>query len=341
MRAVPAVLAALVVLAGCAASRSARTTSSPSDTVSAAASATTPAGAAPAGAAPTIDALLAAGRPIALAHAGGDNAYPHSTPFAFASAVQVGTDVLDLDVQLTNDGVLVVQHDETVDRTTNGTGRVADKTYAELRALDNAHWWTARCTCTGRPEAEYALRGVRTGARPAPAGATPDDFVIATFDEIARRFPNKPLNIEIKGTPPGALVTVDVLADALRRLNRESSSVVTSFNDDVVEAFRRKAPTVALSPGLQASARFVLAGEVVPGFRIYQLPPSFSGLPVVNAELIARMKRAGLVLWLWPNGTGEDVEGYRAWLAMGVDGINAADPPALARAMPPGSLRPG
>ncbi len=326
----------LAVLTGCATSRSAPPTSSSSVTVSPAASAATPAGSAP-----TIDALLAAGRPIALAHAGGDNAYPHSTPFAFASAVRVGTDVLDLDVQLTKDGVLVVQHDDTVDRTTNGTGRVADKTYAELRALDNAHWWTARCTCTGRPESEYALRGVRTGARPAPAGAVPEDFVIATFDEIARRFPDKPLNIEIKGTAPGALVTVDVLADALRRLNRESSSVVTSFDDGVVEAFRRRAPSVALSPGLQASARFVLAGEVVPGFRIYQLPPSFSGLAVVNAELIARIKRAGLVLWLWPNGTGEDVEGYRAWLAMGVDGINAADPPALARAMPPGSLRPG
>ncbi len=330
-----AAFAVVALAAGCSSSSPTTPPSTTGTPASTAAPASRPA------APPTIDALLAAGRPIALAHAGGDDAYPHSTPFAFASAVRVGTDVLDLDVQLTKDGVLVVHHDETVDRTTNGTGRVADKSYAELRALDNAHWWTARCTCTGRPEAEYVLRGVRTGARPAPAGAVPDDFVIATFEEIARRFPDKPLNIEIKGNPPGALDTVDTLADALRRLGRESSSVVTSFDDEVVEAFRRKAPTVALSPGLQASARFVLAGEVAPGFRIYQLPPSFSGLPVVNPDLVARLKRAGLVLWLWPNGNGEDVEGYRAWLAMGVDGINASDPPALAQAMPPGSLRPG
>jgi glycerophosphoryl diester phosphodiesterase len=287
---------------------------------------------------PTIDELLAYTRPVALAHAGGDDAYPHSTPYAFAAAVSVGTDVLDLDVQLSADGVLVVHHDETVDRTSNGTGRVAELSYAELQALDNAYWWSPRCTCRGQDEAQYRLRGIRTGARPAPAGSTADDFVIPRFRDIAERFPNKPLNIEIKGSYPAAIPAAQALARELEALGRERSSVVTSFDDAVVEEFRRLAPGVEVSPGLQVSTRFVLGGVVTPGFRIYQLPPDFSGIPVVTADLVARLRANGLRLWLWPNGKGEDEAGYRRWIELGVDGVNASDPPALAAVLPPGSL---
>ena len=116
--------------------------------------------------------LLALGRPIVLAHAGGDDSYPHSTPYAFESSVRDGVDVLDMDVQLSGDGQLIVQHDATVDRTTNGTGPVADKTYEELQALDNAYWWTAEGTGTGHPDAAYTLRGVRTGETAPPKGSS-------------------------------------------------------------------------------------------------------------------------------------------------------------------------
>jgi glycerophosphoryl diester phosphodiesterase len=312
-------------------STAAPTTAAPSTTTTGAPTSATTAGPRPA---PSVADLLALGRPVALAHAGGDDSYPHSTPFAFASSVAVGTDVLDMDVQLSADGVLVVQHDDTVDRTTDGTGKVADKTYAELRALDNAYWWAATCTCRDQPASAYTLRGVRTGKTPAPPGFTPEDFVIPTFDEIARRFPSLPFNIEIKGTYPDALPAARALAAALKATGRERSTVVTSFDDQVVAAFHDLAPAVELTPGLQVSAQFVLAGTVTPGFRIYQLPPDYQGTAVVTPELIRRLKAAGLVLWMWPNGEGEDEAGYRRWLDLGVDGINAANPPALARLLP-------
>ena len=78
----------------------------------------------------------------ALAHAGGDLAHPHSTMFAYAESVAEGAEVLELDVQLTADGVLVVQHDETVDKTTEATGPVIDLTLDEIQALDNAYWFS-------------------------------------------------------------------------------------------------------------------------------------------------------------------------------------------------------
>ena len=73
----------------------------------------------------TVEETLALGRPVVLAHASGENIHPHSTPFGYADAVDQGVDILDFDLQMTKDGVLIVHHDDTIDRTTNSTGKVA------------------------------------------------------------------------------------------------------------------------------------------------------------------------------------------------------------------------
>lgn len=70
------------------------------------------------------------------AHRGQSGELPENTLAAFQNAVELGADWLELDVQMSQDGQLVVIHDETVERTTTGSGRVADLTLAELRALD-------------------------------------------------------------------------------------------------------------------------------------------------------------------------------------------------------------
>jgi glycerophosphoryl diester phosphodiesterase len=74
--------------------------------------------------------------PELIAHRGGPAHAPENTLAAFKNAIETGVDRLEMDVQMTQDGELVVIHDETVDRTTNGTGRIADLTLAEIRALD-------------------------------------------------------------------------------------------------------------------------------------------------------------------------------------------------------------
>ena len=106
--------------------------------------------AAPARAA-TVEDLLHLGRPIVLAHTGGEDQFPASTMFAFGESMKAGVDMLDLNVQLSHDGVLVVHHDDSVDGATNGTGKVADLDYAAIRALDDAYWFTADCVCKDRP----------------------------------------------------------------------------------------------------------------------------------------------------------------------------------------------
>ncbi len=279
--------------------------------------------------APTIDELLARPGPLVLAHAGGENAHPHSTPYGFADSAAAGVDMLDMDVQLTADGVLVVQHDDTVDRTTNATGRVDSFSYEALARLDNAYWFTPTCTCQGEPDASYVLRGMRTGTRPPLPGYTADDFVIPRFRDIATRFAMLPLNIEIKGEGESAVRTARVLADELGELARLDSVVVASFDDAIVEAFHQMAPTVEVSPAQDALTAWVLGRTPLPDYmRILQPPDVFGDVDVLGNDLVPDSHAVGYRIWVWPNSgrATETAEGYRRLFDTGIDAINAADP---------------
>ena len=273
----------------------------------------------------TVEELLALGRPIVLAHTGGEDAYPGSTLFAFGESAAAGVDMLDLNVQVTSDGVLVVQHDDTVDRTTDGTGAVAEMTFAEVSALDAAHWFTADCgDCRDKPAADYLYRGMRTGATPPPEGYTADDFAIPSFEQLVERFPEFTLNIEIKGEGAPAMAAADELARLLTALGREDASVVTSFDDEIVRYFHGLLPDVEISPGLDATTAWVLGRTPLPdGMRILQLPPDYNGIDVITETLVADSTAAGYPIWVWPNDRDlENVESYRAFLELGVTGLN-------------------
>ncbi len=278
----------------------------------------------------TVTELLALDRPVVLAHAGGENVHPHSTPFAYGESASAGVDMLDFDVQLSGDGVLVVQHDDTVERTTDGSGKVADMTYDELNALDAAYWFTPECSaCTDQPEDDYTYRGIRTGDVEPPAGYTADDFAITSFEEIIDRYPDYPLNIEIKGSYPDNVPAARELARILTENDRGDQAVVTSFDDQLAAAFHEVAPDVAITPGLQAMTTYVLGGEPLPaGQTIVQIPPEYEGVELLTPEFIERAHGDGLVLWIWPNSRDwENADGYNRLLDLGVDGLNAADPP--------------
>jgi glycerophosphoryl diester phosphodiesterase len=285
-------------------------------------------------AAPTIAELVALGRPLNLAHAGGDQAAPHSTMFAFRNAVGAGADALELDVQLTADGVLIVQHDDTVDKTTEATGPVAALTLAEIQALDNAYWFSAECwPCQDRPIEEYVHRGVRTGDVAPPDGFGPDDFRVITFEELAVAFPEMPLDIEIKGTFPDALPVVDALAAEIEALDRTDSSVVVAFDDQLVDAFHELAPDVAVSPGLTRLTEWFLNGtEIEPYFEVFQVPPFQAGIEVVSAETVQRIHAEDRVVWVWPDdaATQENADFYGRLLDFGVDGVIAGRPGVMA-----------
>ncbi|MBQ6876614.1 MAG: glycerophosphodiester phosphodiesterase, partial [Lachnospiraceae bacterium] len=77
--------------------------------------------------------------PVA-AHRGNSRYFPENTLCAFRSAIELGVDMVEFDLHMTKDGVLIVMHDHMVDRTTDGTGLIREKTLAEIKALDAGSW---------------------------------------------------------------------------------------------------------------------------------------------------------------------------------------------------------
>ena len=98
---------------------------------------------------------------LVIGHRGNPADTPENTLASIASAFALGCDLVEVDVRLTRDGVPVIMHDETVDRTTNGTGNVADLTLAELKALDAGSWKDARFAGERIPTLAEALRAAR------------------------------------------------------------------------------------------------------------------------------------------------------------------------------------
>jgi glycerophosphoryl diester phosphodiesterase len=272
----------------------------------------------------TIADLLALKRPIVLAHTGGEDEFPGSTLFAFGESMKAGVDMLDLNVQLTGDGVVIIHHDDTVDRTTNGTGNVIHMDLATVQALDDAYWFTSGCTCKNRPDADYVYRGIRTGERPPPPGYGADDFAVPTLRTLVERYPDVPLNVEIEGDGERGAATAAATVTLLTELDRMDATVFSAFDDGVVAVLEQLAPTAEISPGLNASAEWVLNRTPLPsGQRILQLPPTYEGLDVLTPEVVERSHAAGYLIWVWPDDSAlENQQAYLDFLNQGMDGLN-------------------
>ena len=296
----------------------------------------------------TVEELLALDRPIVIAHAGGDFESPHSTMYAFTQAALAGADVLEMDVMLTKDHVLVVQHDDTVDRTTESTGAVRDLTLGELSVLDNAYWFSGEVWSDHSLTADdYVFRGVRRGDRPPPDGYGPDDFRVETFRSVAQAFPDHVLDVEIK-VPRDATGHDDIawavegarqLADEIAELGRTESVVVVSFDDEVLSVFREMAPGVATSPGLSTLVGWYGGAptEFAPTDRIFQVPPFYQGVEVLTSEVITRAHTDGFAVWVWMDDTTteENAAFYTEMLSRGVDGLLVSRPREARGVLPP------
>jgi glycerophosphoryl diester phosphodiesterase len=117
---------------------------------------------------------------LVMAHRGGRSLGPENTVYTFKRAIEQGTDVLEMDLQSTGDGALVILHDREVDRTTNGKGAVDRFNLSELKKLDAGYRWS--------PD--------NTGSFPQRnKGVT-----IPTLAEVFKAFPDTRMNIEIKSS---------------------------------------------------------------------------------------------------------------------------------------------
>lgn len=252
-------------------------------------------------------------RPV-IAHRGNRAHAPENTMEAFRQAVALGADALELDVHVSADGVPVVHHDATLDRTTDGTGPLAGRTLAELRKLDAGARWT------GDGGRSHPYRGREIG--------------VPTLAEVLDGFPTTPLVVEIK-TPAAAPA---VLA-ALERHGARARVVVDAFDPASLAPLRGRGIALGASrAGVVRLLGAALAGEIgaVPYQAVF-VPPAFHGIPLPVRRFARLLRPHGVPVHVW-TVNHEDVAA--ALWRDGICGIVTDDPATLLALRTRGAGRP-
>jgi glycerophosphoryl diester phosphodiesterase len=245
-----------------------------------------------------------------VSHRGGAAMAPENTLLAFRHAVELWrTDQVELDVRVSRDGVPVVIHDETVDRTTDGSGPVAGLTLSEIKALDAAF----RFAPDGR---RYPLRG--TGIK------------VPTLREILREI-EVPAMIDLKECGPLAR---EAVVDAVLEARAVARVCLGSEDDGCCCALSRLRPDAALFFPERAARDFVAAaveGRAIAEtpYDVLALPAQSNGADVIGEPVLGAARARGLRVQV---RTVDDVRSMRRYVARGVDGIQT-DRPDLLRAV--------
>lgn len=234
-------------------------------------------------------------RPVAVvAHRAGSAVGPENTLAAIRNAIALGVDYVELDVRATRDGHLVLSHDHSVDRATNGAGAVKDLSFAEIRALD---------------------AGIKFG--PQYAGEK-----VPTFDEalnVCRGSVN--IYLDHKNAP-----TAQIIA-ALKAHGMEGHVVVYVNTEAQQREWKQLDPSIPVMSGLPRDCRRPggvaefearLTAEVLDG-----------DIGEWDAALVQQAHEAGVKVYTDVLGKSDNIEGYREALAMGVDGIQTDHPDRL------------
>ncbi|MBY6053097.1 glycerophosphodiester phosphodiesterase [Cytobacillus firmus] len=207
-----------------------------------------------------------------IAHRGATGYAPENTIAGFDLAVDMKADYIEIDVQRSKDGELVVIHDTTVDRTTNGTGKVVDLTFDFLRSLDAGSW-----------------KGEQFAGEPIP-----------TFEEILDRYHGKVgILIELKAPElyPGI---EEQVADALKERNLDKPQnekiIIQSFNFDSMKTMDQLLPKVPI--GVLTSNRADTTAEALKEFSAYAdwFNPSYG---IVSEELVNQVHSLGMQIGSW------------------------------------------
>lgn len=263
------------------------------------------------------------GAPLLIAHRGGAALAPENTMAAFDQAVnRWDADILEMDVRLTADGMVVVIHDPTVDRTTNGTGPIREMTWAQARDLDAGYRFRD-------PEGRHAYRAAGTR--------------IPLFEEVLAALPDTRIIVE-----PKAAEAAEPLVRAIRAHNAEDR-VLIGAEFEVTRAGAR-GYTGPWGASRRHAARFWflhrlrLAGRwYAPAVDGFQLPERSGRIHVVTPPFIRAAHAANIPVHVW---TVNDPADMRRLLRWGADGIMTDRPDLLAEVLtdvagrPPAPARP-
>lgn len=248
---------------------------------------------------PTNRGFFAGRHPRVIGHRGSAGTAPENTMISFELAAAIGVDVLELDIHLTKDKRVVVCHDETVDRTTNSTGRIKDMTLAELQQLDAGYNFCV--------DGEYPYRGM--------------GVVIPEFEDLLKAFPDFPFNVETK--PDDAELRA-IYFSLLRKYGRlDDGSIVAAGNKQSMLNRIRGVMSFTSCSRLECTSIVFMSLLGLRPFvgkkaKALQVPVRRGPIRVVTPRTVKAAHKLGLEVHVW---TINDVDEMRKLLFMGVDGI--------------------
>lgn len=254
--------------------------------------------------------FFAGPRPRQFAHRGASGTWPENTMPAFRAAIEAGAEAFELDVHRTSDGVIVVIHDETLDRTTNGTGLVRETPFSAIRSLD-AGWGFS--PDGGRT---FPFRG--------------EGISVPALAEVLEAFPDTPLILEIKQVVPPL---EDDLARLLQSTGGGDRVLVFSLDQRPLDRYRALVPDAPTGFGPDDVADFLrrLGSDRWDGYRppgaAFAVPVSWRGTQIVSRPFIEAAHARGREAFVW---TVNDPREMRALLDLGVDGLISDYPERLA-----------
>ncbi|SES66554.1 glycerophosphoryl diester phosphodiesterase [Oceanobacillus limi] len=253
-------------------------------------------------------------RPLVIAHQGGEHLAPSSTMEAFKNAMELGVDVIEFDVHMTKDGHLVAIHDPTVDRTTNGQGRVNDMTLEEIQSLDAATYFKDE-----NGQNNYLNQGVH----------------IPTVEEIFTAIPDMRWNIEIKDSNDPKLYRpiAEKLWVMIKNHNVEDDVLIASFDQAIIDMVQEISKDEALVSGGRKEVtkfvglhKFYLNGLYWPSVEAVQVPTQEGSFNLMDKKLIRGANQIGMDVHYW---TINEPETMQQLIELGADGIITDRPDLL------------
>jgi glycerophosphoryl diester phosphodiesterase len=207
---------------------------------------------------------MASEKILVLGHRGYSSKYPENTILAFRKAIEAGADGVELDVWLTKDGEVVVIHDETVDRVSNGSGSVKEMTLEELKALDFGE-----------------------GER------------IPTLEEVFEALPEEAIiNVEIKD-PDAVEKTAEIVG-----WNNPERVIVSSFSLEALKEYRKLDDKTRIGILIDKEETLGRLQALIPEIRPWSVNPPIDAMAILGVEKTVRalqmVRSVGLKVILWP-----------------------------------------
>lgn len=254
-------------------------------------------------------------RTVVIAHRGGADIFPENTLVSFSGAIELGVDVLEMDIYASADGIPVVIHDATVDRTTNASGDVSSFSFEQLQQLDAAYWFQDVRTASTADEPVYPYRG--------------QNISIPGLEEVFAAFPEIPMIVEIKQQDTRL---ADTMIELVRTYGREDITLFGSFYPDMLHYFRQHAPEIPThayareAQILLGLAHLRLEGLLSPEYEAVLVPMRSGRLNVTTPRFIMAAQNRGVFTAAWTINRREDME---LLIGKGIQGL-ITDRPDLA-----------